>query len=72
MIYISHRGNIDKINIKEENKPSYIFKALDHNFNVEVDIWFIENTFYLGHDAPLYEVDMEFINTKNMVSCKKY
>ena len=52
MILISHRGNIDKINTKEENKPTYIFNALDHNFNVEVDIWFIENTFYLGHDSP--------------------
>ena len=51
MILISHRGNIDKINTKEENKPTYIFNALDHNFNVEVDIWFIENTFYLGHDC---------------------
>ena len=28
MIFISHRGNIDGINAKNENKPSYIFNAL--------------------------------------------
>tara|TARA_X000000950_G_scaffold273856_1_gene358158 strand:+ start:135 stop:572 length:438 start_codon:yes stop_codon:yes gene_type:complete len=66
MIFISHRGNVDKINVKEENKPTYILNALNKNFDVEVDIWFIENKFYLGHDTPTYKVDMKFINTKRI------
>ena len=33
MILISHRGNIDKINTKEENKPTYtIFQCLRAEF----------------------------------------
>ena len=63
MIYISHRGNLDRINRNEENKPSYIFNALEKNFDVEVDIWFIKGTFFLGHDNPDYKINMKFIKT---------
>ena len=35
MILISHRGNIDKINTKEEIANLY-FQCLNHNFNVEL------------------------------------
>ena len=45
MLFISHRGNIDGINVKNENKPSYILNALKNNFDVEVDIWLIDNSF---------------------------
>ena len=45
MIFISHRENIDGSNAKNENKTSYIFKALKNNFDVEVDIWLIDNSF---------------------------
>jgi hypothetical protein len=66
MIFISHRGNTDGINVKNENKPSYIFNALKKNFDVEVDIWLIDNSFYLGHDEPQYKVDINFIKTKGL------
>lgn len=66
MIFISHRGNIDGINVKNENKPSYIFNALKGKFDVEVDVWFIDNSFYLGHDEPQYKVDINFIQTKGL------
>ena len=52
MIYISHRGNLNGINPKQENKPSYIFNALERSFDVEVDVWFVKGKFYLGHDEP--------------------
>tara|TARA_B100001248_G_scaffold260640_1_gene249455 strand:- start:965 stop:1402 length:438 start_codon:yes stop_codon:yes gene_type:complete len=66
MIYISHRGNLNKINQKDENKPSYILNALDQKYNVEVDIWFSNGKFYLGHDNPVYEVDLEFIKKNGL------
>jgi len=66
MLYISHRGNLTGINKEFENKPSYIFSALDKNFNVEVDIWFKKNEFYLGHDYAEDLVNLDFIKTKNI------
>ena len=66
MLYISHRGNLDKTNRDQENKPSYVINALKQNFDVEVDIWFLKKNFYLGHDAPEHKVDMKFIKTKKL------
>lgn len=66
MIFISHRGNINRINEKDENKPSYILNALEKNFDVEVDIWLKDNSFFLGHDEPQYKVDENFIKTKRL------
>ena len=62
MLYISHRGNLNGINKDFENKPSYIFNALEKKFNVEVDIWYKKNNFYLGHDEPNILVEQKFIS----------
>lgn len=73
MILISHRGNIDGPNPNKENKPSYISNAINTGFNVEVDFWFVNKKFYLGHDEPEYDVPFEwFVNnhTKLWIHCK--
>lgn len=57
MILISHRGNISGKNIEMENHPSYIDKAIEAGFDVEVDMWWVDGRTYLGHDEPQYEVD---------------
>lgn len=66
MLYISHRGNLDGINSELENKPSYISNALEKNFDVEVDIWFVKGKFYLGHDEPKDLVDNKFVKLKKL------
>lgn len=66
MLFISHRGNLNGANKDLENKPSYILKALEEKFDVEVDIWFEKNKFYLGHDNPKYEIENKFIKIKNI------
>ena len=66
MSYISHRGNLNGKNKELENKPSYIFDALEKNFEVEVDIWFNEGKFYLGHDEPKDLIDSKFIKLKKL------
>lgn len=63
MFYISHRGNLDGPNKEKENHPDYILKALKSGFHVEIDVWMIDNKFYLGHDDPQYETDLKFIRT---------
>ena len=54
MIFISHRGNLTGKKPEMENKPSYISDALNQGYHCEVDVWFVDNKFILGHDEPKY------------------
>ena len=66
MIFISHRGNLSGPNPIDENKLDYILNALNENFEVEVDLWFKKNKFYLGHDEPQYELNIDFFDKKKI------
>lgn len=63
MIYISHRGNIDGPNKALENTQDYIVAAIDRGYDVEVDVWYLNdsNEFFLGHDNPEHIVDYRFL-----------
>ena len=60
MILISHRGNINGPNPSMENKPEYVLDAKLKGYDVEIDVWWKEDGFYLGHDEPQYKVSREF------------
>jgi len=62
MKLISHRGNTDGPLPELENSPSYLLKAMDAGFDVEVDVWVKSGEIYLGHDRPQYPVGIDFIN----------
>ena len=64
MILISHRGNLDGKKKKFENHPNYIQEAKKKGFDVEIDVWFKDNNFYLGHDKPQYKIDQDFLKDK--------
>lgn len=71
MIYIAHRGNLDGPNPEKENHPSHIFTALSAGFFAEIDIWYINNKFILGHDKPDYEIESGWLyNDRYFVHCK--
>lgn len=73
MIIISHRGNLQGINPSRENSPDYIDEAIAAGFDVEVDVRFEKNTFYLGHDKPQYQVSMLWLvqrKEKLWIHCK--
>jgi hypothetical protein len=61
MKIISHRGNVNGPNVEFENSASYIESAIKLGFDVEVDIWKINNELYLGHDMPQYKVTLDWI-----------
>lgn len=61
MIIIAHRGLLEGPNKELENSPAQIEKAIDENFNVEVDVRYIDREYYLGHDGPEYPVDIEWL-----------
>lgn len=66
MLVIAHRGNINGKSELYENKPSYIMKTIELGFDVETDLWIIENKFFLGHDNPQYEIDHSFLNNNKL------
>jgi len=51
MILISHRGNLSGPS-EDENRPKYVIEALKQGYHVEVDVWYRNGTYYLGHDKP--------------------
>ena len=64
MILIAHRGNLNgKTN--RENQPEYIQEALVQDFDVEIDVWYIEDEFWLGHDIPQYKIEEIFWKTQD-------
>lgn len=61
MILISHRGNTNGKFESYENEPTYIDLALSKGYEVEIDVWYIDNILYLGHDNPQYSIDFKWI-----------
>lgn len=60
MLVISHRGYENGEDSSLENNPKQIKKLLNMNINVEIDVLYNDG-FFLGHDKPLYEVEMDFL-----------
>jgi len=61
MHLIAHRGNMFGPNHDQENRPEYIIQALENGFYVEIDVWLINDSLFLGHDGPQYETDLTFL-----------
>jgi hypothetical protein len=73
MILISHRGNTNGKFECYENEPNYIDMAIKRGFEVEIDIWYIDNQIYLGHDKAQYVIDFIWIRDriyKLWIHCK--
>lgn len=65
VIKISHRGNTSGPNKERENSPSYISEALQ-KYDVEIDVWFIDGEFFLGHDKPTYPIHISFLRNPKL------
>ena len=63
MRVISHRGNIDGPKPLLENSIQYIINATKQGYDVEIDVWYIDNKLYLGHDKPQYSVPLYFLKS---------
>jgi hypothetical protein len=66
MIYIAHRGLFDGPNKEKENHPQQILSALSKGYDVEVDVWYKDELWFLGHDGPTYGVDEQFLYTRGL------
>jgi hypothetical protein len=71
MILIAHRGNIYGRNEGRENTPTYIIEALLQGYDVEIDVWYINDELFLGHDDPMYKIEYNFITQPSLwIHCK--
>lgn len=73
MILISHRGNITGKVESYENDPQYIDVAISKGYDVEVDIWYVNGEFFLGHDIPQYKINIDWIDSRShklWIHCK--
>lgn len=66
MVLISHRGNTNGPNPTKENNPSYIIETLSKGYDVEIDVWFVDNYFFLGHDEPTYKIEESFLENNKL------
>jgi len=66
MIFISHRGNLYGQDKTKENSIDSVNLALSLGFDVEVDVWFRNDRFYLGHDEPQYYIDKTYLANPNI------
>jgi hypothetical protein len=73
MIYIAHRGNINGRIPDRENHPDYIMEAIKQGYDVEIDIRYVDGSWWLGHDEPQYRIKADFLfNTKLWIHCKNW
>jgi hypothetical protein len=73
MIYISHRGNINGRIPDAENQPEYINDTLRMGYDVEVDVWYVDGEWWLGHDEPQYPIYFDWIDERSdrlWIHCK--
>ena len=61
MIIIAHRGLIAGPNKGLENTPTQIDLAISMELGVEIDLWYVDKQYYLGHDEPQYEIDLDWL-----------
>lgn len=66
MIKIAHRGNTKGPNRELENNPGYVLRAIDAGYEVEIDVWYIDDHFFLGHDNPDYIIESSFLLNKKL------
>ena len=72
MILIAHRGNQWGPDPRE-NQPQYIAQCIADGIHAEIDVWCINNKWFLGHDEPIYQINYEFLTMPNLwLHCKNY
>lgn len=73
MIIIAHRGLINGPNDTLENNPDTIDLAIKSGYEIELDIRYMNNIFYLGHDTPQYEISQDWLQERKeklWIHCK--
>ena len=65
MRLISHRGNLD--GPQECDNVISTLEEVSKEMLVEVDVWYMQHGWYLGHDGPERAVSFDFIANPNFI-----
>lgn len=60
-LLIAHRGLITGPDSSIENHPEAIQLARSLGYDVEIDLWFSNQNWYLGHDGPQHEISIDWL-----------
>ena len=66
MKLIAHRGLVNGPHKQFENQPYIVKTALEAGFDCEIDLWVVGDRLFLGHDEPMYNVTIEFLQTDGL------
>jgi len=70
MRWILHRGNNAGPN-SVENNPEKLLSLIEEGYEIEIDLWYRDNKFFLGHDFPEYEIEESYLeNSGFWIHCK--
>lgn len=62
----SHRGNLSGKSPRE-NEPAFLQEAIAAGFHVEVDLWFVDGAYFLGHDGPVHRIDLADFDREEVI-----
>ena len=70
MRWILHRGNNIGPN-SVENDPMKIYDLLMDGYEIEIDLWYKDNKFFLGHDNAQHPIHEYFLDNSGLwIHCK--
>jgi hypothetical protein len=71
MKLIAHRGLTQGPDTELQNHPDQIRSALHQGFDAEIDLWLVNQTWMLGHDAPQHAVTLHWLQLPGLwIHCK--
>ena len=59
--FIAHRGNVSGRFVPDENKPERIDELNAKGVGCEIDVWYTQGSWFLGHDEPQHNVSFEWL-----------
>jgi len=64
-ILIAHRGLLNGPDSSIENTIDSLEFARSQGYDIEVDLWFMDGQWMLGHDGPMHEINEDQMRTLN-------
>lgn len=62
-LIIAHRGLINGPDKDKENTLTAFLSARSQGFDIEIDVWYDNYKWYIGHDKPQYETELTTLNS---------
>jgi hypothetical protein len=66
-LLIAHRGLVNGPDKNKENTLSAILSARNSGYDVEIDLWYKDNSWWLGHDEPQSKIDFDWLRLIDQV-----